>query len=574
MKRILIFFFCLLSLSASAKKLYVNENYNKTSWDIVVDEAKKGNVSAMNILGRGYGDHFWAFDKKLADKKRLKYLLTAAEYGYPYSMAELELVYSQGLLGVKSDQDLSYSYKQKALLGFKRYANMGDSEAMVAYSDRLPSSQLSEKTYWLLFAAQQGNVDAVIEMVNLYDWGIYTPKNPLISNAWRARLNLTKDAKWNISLDVKKYKEDLQKNGYSDLDYEKLAYPTYLQVAKYSVDDVDLIGNETKRLLSLYRMISPQKSASNKVVASKGKQRSGSRSGSRGRSNGKRSSKSSAKSTAQLSSAQKNSSSTNQQISNVRQSQTSSHSTQNVSRQSAAKSNSRPTSAVVNVQGFPAGQTWYFSLKGKGMNVWKVEFYIDKLGNECCKMYNHKWTGGMTYVHDGTHQDGSYKFTFFNGYTVDINAAMRGQRVEKISYFVTNWNNFASSLSFTRDYRTMHIYPYPESNVYGKCTKQQFDVKYKKLKQNYLQMNSSPSAPAPGGVTTPSRPKVEWQKSEHKSLARCRACGGSGRCPVCNGTGDRADTHNWDESTMYWRCTRCGGSGRCDVCRGTGFIRY
>ena len=76
------------------------------------------------------------------------------------------------------------------MVGFKRYANMGDVEAMVAYSDRLSSSELSEKTYWLLYAAHQGNVDAIIEMVNLYGWGIYTSKNPVISNAWRARLIL------------------------------------------------------------------------------------------------------------------------------------------------------------------------------------------------------------------------------------------------------------------------------------------------------------------------------------------------------------------------------------------------
>ena len=57
MKKLLILFFCILSLSIYAKKLYVNENYNKKSWEEVLREAEKGNVSAMNILGRGYGDH-------------------------------------------------------------------------------------------------------------------------------------------------------------------------------------------------------------------------------------------------------------------------------------------------------------------------------------------------------------------------------------------------------------------------------------------------------------------------------------------------------------------------------------
>ena len=571
MKQILILFFSLLSLAVSAKDLYVNENYDKKSWDAVMAEANKGNVSAMNILGRGYGDHYWAFDKKLSKKKRLKYLIKAAEYGYPYSMAELHLVYNQGLLGVKSNYDLAESYNKKALAGFKRYANMGDTDAMVAYSDRLSSSQLGEKAYWLLYAAHLGNIDAIIEMVQLYGWGIYTPKYPKIANAWRARLILTKNATWNISYDVNRYKKDLQNDGYSELDYEKLAYPTYQQVAKYSVDDAESICNEVARLFALYRDVTPQKVGSTHVAASKGKSGAGSRSTLRKGAKGKRSVR---KSVGQSSTVRQQASSSRPSSASSRQTQTAPRtSTSAASRAMAAKSNSRPASSAAKAQGFPAGQTWYFSLKGKGMNVWKVEFYIDKLGYECCKMYNHKWVGGLTYVHDGTHADGSYKFTFFNGYTVDINAAMRGQKVEKISYFATSWNNFAYSLSFTRDYRTMHIYPHPETNVYGRCTKQQYDVKYKKLKQNYLQMNSTPSAPAPGGVTTPSRPKTEWKVYKHKDLVRCSACGGTGRCPVCNGTGDRADTHNWDESTMYWRCTRCAGSGRCDVCRGTGFIR-
>lgn len=59
MKKLLILFFCILSLSIYAKKLYVNENYNKKSWEEVLREAEKGNVSAMNILGRGYGDHYY-----------------------------------------------------------------------------------------------------------------------------------------------------------------------------------------------------------------------------------------------------------------------------------------------------------------------------------------------------------------------------------------------------------------------------------------------------------------------------------------------------------------------------------
>lgn len=551
MKQILIFFFCLLSLSASAKDLYVDENYNKKSWDAVVAEANKGNVSAMNILGRGYGDHYWAFDKKLSNKKRLKYLREAAEFGYPYAMVELYLIYNQGLLGVRSNLYLSASYKQKALVGFKRYASMGDTDAMVAYSDRLPSSQLTEKVYWLLYAAHLGNVDAVVEMVQLYSWGIYTVKYPKISNAWRARLILTKNATWDISFDVNKYKKDLQNAGYSELDYEKLAYPTYQQVEKCSVDDVESIRREVVRLLALYREVSPQKAVSNNVVASsKGKSRSARGARSNGRSKGQ-SSKSTGKSAAR----------------------SSSRVAQNATRSSADPSHSRPASCEVRAQGFPAGQTWYFSLTGKGLNVWKVEFYIDKLGYECCKISNHKWVGGLTYVHDEAHPNGKGKFTFFSGYTVDINAAMRGQRVEIISYFATGWNNFATSLSFSKDYRTMRIYPYPESNVFARCTKQQFDVKYKKLKQNYQQIISSPSAPAPGGATSPSRPKIEWQKQDNRSLVPCSACGGTGRCLSCNGTGDRGDTHNWDDTTVYLKCTSCSGSGRCYVCRGTGHIR-
>lgn len=560
MKKLLILFFCILSLSIYAKKLYVNENYNKKSWEEVLREAEKGNVSAMNILGRGYGDHYWAFDKKLTDKKRFKYLRTAAEYGYPYAMAELEVVYSQGLLGAKSNQELSQTYRNRAVVGFKRYANMGDVEAMVAYSDRLSSSELSEKTYWLLYAAHQGNVDAIIEMVNLYGWGIYTSKNPVISNAWRARLILTKNATWDISFDVDLCKKDLKNEGYSEKDYEKLAYPTYLQVSKYSVDEVELINKETERLLAFYQRITPQKATSDKLVASKGKTKSASRTHVKERSNGKRNSGSVKKATSRPSTSRQNTSSART---------TSSACTAST----ISKTTSHQIESTIKEQGFPVGQIWYFSQNGKGGGVWKIEFYIDKLGYECCKIYNHKWVKGLTYVHDGTHKDGSYKFTYFNGYSLDMNAAMRGQRKEVISYFGTSWNTFAHSLSFTKNYRTMIVYPYPEKNVFSKCTKQQFDVRLNKLKQMQKQNYSSPSTSVPGTVTTPSRPKMEWQKQDNRSLVSCSACGGTGRCLSCNGTGDRGDTHNWDDTKVYMKCTSCSGSGRCYICRGTGHIR-
>lgn len=46
----------------------------------------------------------------------------------------------------------------------------------------------------------------------------------------------------------------------------------------------------------------------------------------------------------------------------------------------------------------------------------------------------------------------------------------------------------------------------------------------------------------------------------------CAACGGTGRCPKCNGTGQRKS--GLADTTVY--CTTCRGKGKCLECQGTG----
>jgi hypothetical protein len=45
-------------------------------------------------------------------------------------------------------------------------------------------------------------------------------------------------------------------------------------------------------------------------------------------------------------------------------------------------------------------------------------------------------------------------------------------------------------------------------------------------------------------------------------MEKCRACGGTGRCADCHGTGM--------VGTMKLRHGECGGTGKCANCRGTG----
>jgi hypothetical protein len=48
---------------------------------------------------------------------------------------------------------------------------------------------------------------------------------------------------------------------------------------------------------------------------------------------------------------------------------------------------------------------------------------------------------------------------------------------------------------------------------------------------------------------------------------RCIACGGTGDCPQCFGTGQ-----NVALSSAQDKCPNCKGSGRCPVCRDAGII--
>jgi hypothetical protein len=45
----------------------------------------------------------------------------------------------------------------------------------------------------------------------------------------------------------------------------------------------------------------------------------------------------------------------------------------------------------------------------------------------------------------------------------------------------------------------------------------------------------------------------------------CRKCGGTGTCPLCNGSAVNADTDSEDDY-----CSECAGSGKCSDCGGTG----
>jgi len=46
-------------------------------------------------------------------------------------------------------------------------------------------------------------------------------------------------------------------------------------------------------------------------------------------------------------------------------------------------------------------------------------------------------------------------------------------------------------------------------------------------------------------------------------MAECEDCGGSGRCPWCNGDGELATGEI---------CGDCQGSGDCETCDGTGEV--
>lgn len=52
----------------------------------------------------------------------------------------------------------------------------------------------------------------------------------------------------------------------------------------------------------------------------------------------------------------------------------------------------------------------------------------------------------------------------------------------------------------------------------------------------------------------------------------CKQCGGSGRCPHCEGKGKvpatppLSGTADPDDSSLFCSCLFCGGSGRCQSC--------
>jgi len=54
----------------------------------------------------------------------------------------------------------------------------------------------------------------------------------------------------------------------------------------------------------------------------------------------------------------------------------------------------------------------------------------------------------------------------------------------------------------------------------------------------------------------------------------CAACGGSGKCYQCKGSGTR-DGVGFDDTghVNQTACTVCDGSGECPTCKGTGKVK-
>jgi primosomal protein N' len=51
-------------------------------------------------------------------------------------------------------------------------------------------------------------------------------------------------------------------------------------------------------------------------------------------------------------------------------------------------------------------------------------------------------------------------------------------------------------------------------------------------------------------------------------LAKCNHCGGSGKCPKCNGTG--WILHGDPAGNFHMHCRECQNSGKCPKCGGIG----
>ena len=511
MKHFLFSLFLLVSSGLWAHKLYVNENFDHWSYDAVKAEVDKGNVAAMCHLAEAmaYGKNASTLHLKKNLKKRLEYLNTCADFGYPYALKALSLTYGSGKLGPKVDWAKSEAYKKKAYEAFKIYADKGDARAMAELSGYYDKEHLFSKVYWLALSVQQGYEQGANLMRQLFSFNIYTPKNDKVAQMWNARYSLLANKKT----------ADLMH------DEQQLARMTYSRVAVIPSSDEARIQVEGKRLFDLYCgnvTAQTQASVSKRIVSR------------RNNSTRKPSLKTPVRANA----------------------------TVTPKRKPTPKHPSNTAITIANGS-LPKSGEYYFQRQSDG-SVASARFFMDD-GDLCLSVTsNSSDFRSLIYVYKGM-VNGKHKFVGFLK-VLNTRLGVSGMSGVAVSVRTGGYHKQLNNMDCIFLLPKLTQLQAIQGNYTRRISKEMFYRIFTKSIQNGQNNQTTPSG------TIPRAPKIEYQKRDNRLYVDCRICGGTGRCRTCNGTGDRGDTHNWDDSQVFWKCTSCGGSGRCDACRGTGKI--